>query len=91
MKNYETIILETRENITTITLNRPEKLNAENPKLAWELVDVFGVVDEDDSIKVVVITGTGRAFCAGADLEERFLKRVENTKSCKLPIQYRRP
>lgn len=80
MKKYETIILEKEENIATITLNRPEKLNAENPKLAEELIDVFGVVDRDDDVKVVVITGAGRAFCAGADLKERFLKRVEDKK-----------
>ena len=81
MKKYETIILEKKENIATITLNRPEKLNAENPKLADELIDVFGVVDEDDDVRVVVITGAGRAFCVGADLKERFLQQgVESRK-----------
>ena len=80
MKKYETIVLVKNENIATITLNRPEKLNAESPKLAEELVDVFGVVDEDEDVRVVVITGAGRAFCAGADLKERFLQRAENRK-----------
>lgn len=80
MEKYETIILEKKENIATITLNRPEKLNAETPKLAEELVDVFGVVDQDNEVKVVIVTGAGRAFCAGADLKERFLKRVEDKK-----------
>lgn len=80
MKKYETIILEKRGNIATITLNRPEKLNTENAKLAEELIDVFDVVDRDDDVKVVVITGAGRAFCAGADLKERFLQRVEDKK-----------
>ena len=66
--SYETIILEKKEKIATITLNRPEKLNAENPKMDEELVDVFGVVDKDNDVMVVVITGAGRAFCAGADV-----------------------
>lgn len=78
--SYETIILEKKENIATITLNRPEKLNAENPKMAEELVEVFDVVDKDDDVRVVVITGAGRAFCAGADIQERFLGRIERRK-----------
>lgn len=78
--NYETIILEKKENIATITLNRSEKLNAENPRMAEELIDVFGNVDQDDDVRVVVITGAGRAFCAGADIQESFLPRIEEKK-----------
>ncbi|TET45091.1 MAG: enoyl-CoA hydratase, partial [Dehalococcoidia bacterium] len=77
---YETVILEKRENIATITLNRPEKLNALNDKMAEELVDVFGVADKDDEIRVVVITGAGRAFSAGADIQEFFLTKIEERK-----------
>ena len=65
---YETIILEVKDQIATITLNRPDKLNAENNKMADELLDVFGAVDRMEGARVVVITGAGRAFCAGADL-----------------------
>jgi len=77
---YETIILEIKDQIATITLNRPEKMNAENNKMADELVDVFKAVDRMDDARVVVITGAGRAFCAGADLKERFLPRIEEKK-----------
>lgn len=77
---YQTIILEKKENIGTITLNRPEKLNALNDKMAEELVDVFGVADKDDDIRVVVITGAGRAFSAGADIQEFFLTKIEERK-----------
>jgi len=77
---YETIILELEDQIATITLNRPEKLNAENNKMADELVDVFQAVDRMEEARVVVITGAGRAFCAGADLKERFLPRIEEKK-----------
>lgn len=77
---YETIILEKKENIATITLNRPEKLNALNPKMREELLDVFGVIDQDDEVRVAVITGAGRAFCAGADIKESFLSSIEERK-----------
>ena len=77
---YETVILEKKENIATITLNRPEKLNAVNDKMAEELVDVFSVVDKDDDIRVVVMTGAGRAFSAGADIQEFFLTKIEERK-----------
>ena len=77
---YETIILEVKDQIATLTLNRPEKLNAENNKMADELVDVFTAVDRMEDVGVLVITGAGRAFCAGADLKERFLPRIEERK-----------
>jgi 2-(1,2-epoxy-1,2-dihydrophenyl)acetyl-CoA isomerase len=77
---YETIILEVKDRIATVTLNRPEKLNAENNKMADELVDVFNALDRLEEAGVVVITGSGRAFCAGADLKERFLPRIEEKK-----------
>lgn len=77
---YETVILEIKDQIATITLNRPEKMNAENNKMADELLDVFRAVDRMDEARVVVITGAGKAFCAGADLKERFLPRIEEKK-----------
>lgn len=68
--NYQTILLEKKDHITTITLNRQDRLNALNPQMADELSDAFTWADRDEETRVVVITGAGRAFCAGADLRE---------------------
>jgi len=65
---YQAIILEKKENIATITLNRPEKLNAITPQMTQELISALDDVDEDDEMRVLVITGAGRGFCAGADV-----------------------
>ena len=77
---YETIILEKKENIATLTFNRPEKLNALNDKMGEELIDAFSVVDKDDDVKVVIVTGAGRAFSAGADIREWSLRKIEEKK-----------
>ncbi len=66
--NYETIILEKKENIATITLNRPDRLNAITPQMTQELLSAFDDVDEDDEMRILVLTGAGRGFCAGADV-----------------------
>jgi len=67
--NYETIILEIKDHIATITLNRPDRLNALNDQMADELNDVAISIDRDDDVRVVIITGAGRAFCSGRDLK----------------------
>jgi len=66
--NYQTIILERKEHITTISLNRPDRLNALNNELVDELSKALAAEDKDNETRVVVITGVGRAFCSGADL-----------------------
>lgn len=63
----ETVILKKEAGIATITLNRPEKLNAVTPQMVNELVAVLQEVAQDDDVKVVVLTGAGRAFCSGHD------------------------
>ena len=68
---YQTIILEKKNNIATVTLNRPDRLNALTNQLADELSDAFASADRDKETRVVVITGAGRAFCSGVDLKER--------------------
>ncbi len=68
MPGFETISFEVHEAIATITLDRPDKLNALDPTMERELVEVFDLVDDDDAVRAVVVTGRGRAFCAGADL-----------------------
>ncbi len=66
---YETIILSKRDNITTLTLNRPDKLNSFSPLMEKEVADALTVVDNDDQSRVLVITGAGHAFCSGVDLD----------------------
>jgi len=66
--NYETIIFEVQEQIATIILNRPEQLNAWNATMMRELGRAMLACDRDDEIRAVVVTGAGRAFCAGSDL-----------------------
>lgn len=66
---YETLHYEITNRILTLTLNRPERMNAFTGRMAEELIDAFDKADADDTVKVVIVTGAGRAFCAGADLE----------------------
>jgi hypothetical protein len=65
---YETVRYEVDESILTITLNRPDKLNAFTTQMLHEMIDAFDRADKDDAIRAVIVTGAGRAFCAGPDL-----------------------
>lgn len=65
---YEAIRYETDGPILTVTLNRPEKLNAYTAQMGAELADAIVRADEDDAIRAVILTGEGRGFCAGADI-----------------------
>jgi len=66
--SYSTILYEVEDSILTITLNRPEALNAFNNEMLFELIDACDKADADDDVKAIIITGAGRGFCAGADL-----------------------
>src|SRR6059036_3249313 len=66
--DYEQILYRVEDGILTITLHRPEKLNAFTVRMMFELLDAFDRADADDDVRVVIVTGAGRAFCAGADL-----------------------
>lgn len=68
MNNYETLDYSVADGILTLTLNRPDALNAFTVTMANELEDAFTRVNDDDSVGAVVVTGSGRAFCAGMDL-----------------------
>ena len=65
---YTQIVYEVADNIATITLNRPDKLNAFTGTMMYEIIDAFDQVDADDDVRAVIVTGAGRGFCAGADL-----------------------
>ena len=65
---YTQIRYEVAEHIATITLDRPDKLNAFTNRMMREVIDAFDRVDADDDVRAVIVTGAGRAFCAGADL-----------------------
>ena len=63
-----TLLYSVEDGIATVTLNRPEKLNAFTAQMRDDLVAVFDETDSDDAVRAVIVTGAGRAFCAGADL-----------------------
>lgn len=64
----ETLETETRDGVLTVTLDRPERLNAFNLPMLHELLEVLDEADADDAVRAIIVTGAGRAFCAGADL-----------------------
>jgi enoyl-CoA hydratase/carnithine racemase len=66
--SYKEILYDVADNILTITLNRPEKLNAFTGTMMSEMIDAFQRANKDDNIRCIIVTGAGRAFCAGADL-----------------------
>jgi enoyl-CoA hydratase/carnithine racemase len=66
--DFQEIRYEVAEHLLTITLNRPERLNAFTPTMARELIVAFDRADSDDEVRAVIVTGAGRGFCAGADL-----------------------
>ena len=66
--DFNTLKLDVSDYILTLTLNRPDAMNAFTVEMANELVEVFNTASNDDDIRVIVVTGAGRAFCAGMDL-----------------------
>jgi enoyl-CoA hydratase/carnithine racemase len=81
---YEEIIYDVSEQIATITLNRPDKLNSFTNRMLKEIIAAFDESDADDNVRAVIVTGSGRAFCAGADLSgggETFAKGGSDVKA----------
>ncbi len=70
MTDYNTILVERRGAVTLVTLNRPQALNALNSEVLRELISAFGAYDADDSQRCLVLTGSEKAFAAGADIKE---------------------
>ena len=71
MENYETIMLSVSDGIAALTLNRPDRLNSFTIKMHEEMQDALSRVEGDDSIRALLLTGAGRGFCAGQDLNDR--------------------
>jgi enoyl-CoA hydratase/carnithine racemase len=67
---FETLLYDVSDNILTLTLHRPDKLNAFNGPMMNELIAAFDAADADDDVRAIIVTGSGRAFCAGADLSQ---------------------
>jgi len=67
---YETLLVERKDQVALITLNRPEKLNAVSLQMRSEFLRLLEELEVDDEVRVVIVTGAGRAFCAGADISE---------------------
>lgn len=68
MSAYETVKLEVDQGVATLTLNRPDRMNAFTDQMARDMIAAFAETDANDDVRAVIVTGAGRAFCAGADL-----------------------
>ena len=75
--SYQQITYEVRNEVAWITLNRPEKLNAWTPYMAGEQADAIERANADRNVGAIVMTGAGRGFCAGADMEATFRTRID--------------
>src|SRR5574337_140919 len=75
--SYQQITYEVRGEVAWITLNRPEKLNAWTPHMATEQADAIERANADRSVGAIVMTGAGRGFCAGADMQATFQTRID--------------
>jgi 2-(1,2-epoxy-1,2-dihydrophenyl)acetyl-CoA isomerase len=75
--DFEDILLEKEGGIITLTLNRPDRLNSFTTRMYREMSNIMNQIKRDDEIKVVILTGAGRGFCAGSDVSDRLASRVE--------------
>ncbi|NVM30095.1 MAG: enoyl-CoA hydratase [Candidatus Helarchaeota archaeon] len=76
-KEFEFIILSVEDNVATITLNRPEKRNAMSPKLMEEFAEALEEAEKNEEVRAIVISGAGKAFCAGGDIKLDIVKARE--------------
>src|ERR1043166_3518836 len=65
---YDTLVTDLADSILTITINRPDKLNALNTQMIHDLIAAFDAADADDAMRAIIVTGAGGGFCAGAAL-----------------------
>lgn len=76
---FDTILYEKKGPSAVITMNRPDKLNAWTPHMSVELVEALAMANGDDDLSSIILTGAGRGFCAGADMDETFSTRLGGT------------
>ena len=74
MASYQTLVVDNKDGVTTVTLNRPEKRNAMSPQLHREMYDCLNDLRYDKDTRVIIITGAGDSFCAGQDLKQFFIE-----------------
>ena len=85
--DYETLLYDVADEIATVTLNRPAKMNAYTTTMGAEITDAMLRADADDSVRVVIITGAGdRAFCAGADMS-MFASDIKTREAKSQPLR----
>ncbi len=78
--SYEQILYDIHEAVATITMHRPDRLNAWTPRMGHELYEAFQVAGDDDGVRAIVVTGAGRGYCAGADMDSlRSLQNAEDS------------
>jgi enoyl-CoA hydratase/carnithine racemase len=77
--SYETVLYEERGDVALVTLNRPQRLNAWTPQMGAEQADAIARANANPAVGAIVMTGAGRGFCAGADMEATFKSRIEGT------------
>lgn len=86
LMNYKTILLEKTQGIATITLNQPERLNVFTHTMMSEILEALSDIAHDVNVRVAILTGSGRAFCAGVDIREHFMEPIEKRKKGELNI-----
>ena len=77
---FKTLLIEKADGVAVAVLNRPEKLNAVNMEMRLEFLDLLDILRLDDESRVLIVTGAGQAFCAGADITEFQKETVETMK-----------
>ncbi|MFQ7473955.1 MAG: enoyl-CoA hydratase-related protein, partial [Anaerovoracaceae bacterium] len=82
---YKNIIFDVKDGIGYVTMNRPKALNALNTEVLTELDDVFRAIDKNDDVQVVIVTGEGRSFIAGADIAQ--MSDLNGTEGRDMTIQ----
>ena len=89
--DYEQILVEQRDDVTLLTLNRPERLNAYTPRMMAELADAITAANDDSAVGAIVLTGAGRGFCAGADIGGEFAAKLDDRGATTAPTSSASP